>query len=101
MNKYELAAQIGFFLISKSIPSYGCWTGRLSADEQRKWFGLYLGKGTLHINGTEETIEMNVSVCFGTDSTTVFSLNAKTPNNSFVNDQRPQVRDAITQLFSN
>lgn len=40
----------------------------MTAAEQRALFGRFLGKGLLEINGTAETVEHHVKVCFGTDS---------------------------------
>jgi hypothetical protein len=40
----------------------------MSAADQRALFGRYIGKGTIVIDGTSETICNRVKVCFGLDS---------------------------------
>jgi hypothetical protein len=62
------AANLSFFLLDQTGSVFGRWTGRMSAAEQRALFGRFLGKGTLIINGTNETVAMSVKVCFGLDS---------------------------------
>lgn len=89
-NQYDLAAGIGFFLQAQGLPSYGSWSGKVDAKTQRHYFGCYMGKGTLYVNGQDETIEMNVKVCFGTDTITVVKLDAKYPGKSFCNDLTKQ-----------
>jgi hypothetical protein len=67
MNKYEIAANIAFFLQDKVGSVCGKWKGKLSAKEQRAMFGAFLGKGTLYIDGAMETVEHVVTVGFGGD----------------------------------
>ena len=45
----------------------GTWKGKLTAKEQRVLMGQVIGKGTIVINGKEETVSNLVSVCFGQD----------------------------------
>ena len=73
MTKYEAAANMAFFLLEKTGSVLGTWTGRLTAKEQRAMFGVFIGKGKLLIDGTAETIEHSVKVCFGLDSDVTFS----------------------------
>lgn len=35
------------------------------------YFGFYLGRGTIHMDGSKLTIEMTKKACFGTDSVDV------------------------------
>lgn len=63
----DFAAQLALFLLDKTGSVLGCWRGRMSAVEQRELFGRYIGKGTIVIDGTAETICNRVKVCFGHD----------------------------------
>lgn len=56
------------FLLDQTDSVLARWEGRLTAAEQRKLFGRYLGKGTIVIDGTAETICNRVKVCFGLDT---------------------------------
>lgn len=64
----DYAASLAFFLLEKTGTVLGAWSGRMTAAEQRALFGRFLGKGKLWIDGSDETIEHHVKVCFGTDS---------------------------------
>lgn len=64
----DYAANLAFFLQEKTGSIFGEWEGRMTAAEQRALFGRFLGKGHLWINGTTETVEHWVKVCFGLDS---------------------------------
>lgn len=66
-NRFEVAAKLGMFLVSRKGTCLGQWRGRLSAQEQRTLFGRFLGKGELTIDGTNERIRHSVSRCFGLD----------------------------------
>lgn len=58
-------------LVGLLIKETGSVLGRvrikLTAKEQRKLFGQYLGKGTIIIDGADETIVHRVKVCYGSD----------------------------------
>ncbi len=98
-NQYDFATGIGMFLQTKGLPSYGSWSGTIPASIQREYFGCFLGRGTIHVNGTDEAVEAVRKVCFGTDTTTIAFVNAKQPSESFCNDQgRTEVIDLITRL---
>ena len=43
------------------------WAGRMSAKEQRRVLGTYLGKGTITLDLPRAEVLHTVSVCFGTD----------------------------------
>lgn len=64
----DYAANLALFLQEKTGTIFGEWDGRMTAAEQRALFGRFLGKGLLCINGSAETVEHHVKVCFGTDS---------------------------------
>ena len=70
--KEDRAAALTFFLLDTVGSIWGTWSGRMTADDQRALFGRYLGKGKLYIDGTRETVEMWVKVCFGTDGACEF-----------------------------
>jgi hypothetical protein len=70
----DFAANLAFFLQDKTGSIFGHWSGRMSAKDQRALMGQFLGKGTLVIDGNDETIKMVVSACFGQD--TVISARA-------------------------
>ena len=63
----DYAANLAFFLLDHTGSVCGVWRGRMAAVDQRKLFGRFLGKGLLIIDGSNETVRMIVSVCFGTD----------------------------------
>lgn len=63
----DYAANLALFLTEKKGSCLATWRGRLTAKEQRALFGQYLGKGTIWIDGTAETIEHWVTTCFGLD----------------------------------
>lgn len=73
MTKYDVVANVAFFLLDKTGSVNGKWKGKLSAKEQRSLFGCFMGKGTIYIDGENETIEHVKQVCFGTDFDTTFS----------------------------
>lgn len=74
---FYIAARIGQFLIEKDLYTYSYWSGKVSKKDQMKYFGFYLGRGKIHVDGTEETIEMTKKVCFGQDWTTVRGIDCK------------------------
>lgn len=63
----DYAAQLAMFLLQNTGSVFGRWEGKLTAAEQRELCGRYIGKGTIVINGTDETIANRVKVCFGLD----------------------------------
>lgn len=67
MNKYEAATNLAAFLVEKAGSVLATWEGKMTAKDQRKLFGANIGKGTIVINGEQETICNRVSVCFGLD----------------------------------
>jgi hypothetical protein len=63
----DYAANLALFLLEKTGSVLTQWAGKLTANEQRALFGRAIGKGTIVINGTEETVCNRVKVCFGMD----------------------------------
>lgn len=68
MTSNEAIGALAVFLLDKTGSIWGTWEGRMPAADQRALFGRFLGKGTLVINGQDETICNRVKVCFGLDS---------------------------------
>jgi len=66
-QRIDYAANLALFLLEKTGTVFGEWEGRMTAAEQRALFGQFIGKGTIIINGAEETICNQVKVCFGLD----------------------------------
>ena len=66
-DQFSYAANLALYLTERTGSCLGRWRGRMSAKEQRALFGVYFGKGTLVIDGTTETVQHVVKVCFGLD----------------------------------
>ena len=54
-------------LLDKTGSIFGTVRLKLTAKEQRALFGQNLGKGTIIINGTDETIVHRVKIAYGND----------------------------------
>lgn len=67
MNKFDAVANLAHFLQEHKGSVLATWRGKLTAKEQRALFGAFLGKGTIIIDGADETIVHSVKVCFGLD----------------------------------
>lgn len=67
MNKFEAAANLAAFLVERKGSVLATWEGKMAAKDQRALFGLNIGKGTIVINGQDETVCNRVKVCFGLD----------------------------------
>lgn len=63
----DVAANMAFFLLENTGSVCGKWAGYMLADDQRKLFGRYLGRGYIVVDGATERVRMIVTVCFGTD----------------------------------
>lgn len=63
----QYAAALALFLLEKTGSVLGCWSGKMPAKEQRALFGQFIGRGTIIIDGENETICNRVKVCFGLD----------------------------------
>ncbi len=63
----DYAANLAIFLTEQTGSCLKTWAGKLTASEQRALFGRFIGKGTIVVNGTAETICNRVKVCFGMD----------------------------------
>jgi hypothetical protein len=65
--RVDYAANLALFLLEKTGSVFGQWRGKLKATEQRSLYGRNIGKGTIIINGEQETLCNRVKVCFGLD----------------------------------
>lgn len=72
--KTDYAAAMALFLLESKGNVFAIWKGHMPASQQRQLFGKFLGKGTIYIDGTEETVEHCKKVCFGYDSAITASL---------------------------
>lgn len=72
MNNFEINNNLCLFLLEKTDSVFGVWRGKMPAKEQRKLFGLFLGKGRIDIDGEKETITHTIKVCFGLDYDVTF-----------------------------
>ena len=77
MDKIDYAGKVAMFLTERKGTPLSVWQGKMTATEQRNLMGVYLGKGTIVIDGEQETIEHYVKVCFGLDSSLTKSINWK------------------------
>jgi hypothetical protein len=64
----DYAANLALFLLEKTGSVFGNFCAKMTASDQRALFGRVLGKGTIVVDGTAETICNRVKVCFGLDS---------------------------------
>lgn len=63
----DYAANLALFLLEKTGSIFGKISAKMTATEQRKLFGRYIGKGEIVIDGENEIICNRVKVCFGLD----------------------------------
>ncbi|CAB4146522.1 hypothetical protein UFOVP1008_14 [uncultured Caudovirales phage] len=68
------AAALAIFLTETKGSCLARWKGRMTASEQRGLFGRFLGKGTIYINGADETVEHWVKTGFGMDADCTASI---------------------------
>ena len=66
-NRYDVAANIAFFLMENGKSIFDSFRTRMRANDQRRLFGRFLGKGRLLIDGEDERVVNVVKVDFGTD----------------------------------
>lgn len=67
MDKFTASANMASFLLEKMGSVCGVWSGSMPAKEQRALFGQFIGKGTITIDGNDETLKHVKKVCFGAD----------------------------------
>ena len=63
----DYAANLAFFLLEHTGSIFGTWAGRLPKSEQQIMFGKHIGKGTIVIDVSHETVCNRVKVAFGRD----------------------------------
>ncbi len=76
-ESYEVAENIGMFLVGKGLKVWGQWAGRMTKAEQMDAFGYYFGKGLIEVDGSQDYIVCVVKVAFGADSTTIRGVGAQ------------------------
>lgn len=64
-SETDYAANLALFLVEKTGSIFNEWRGKMSAADQRELMGCYLGKGTIIINGRDETVRNRVTVRYG------------------------------------
>jgi len=64
---YSTIENVTAYLVEKTGSSLGYHQEKMSKAKQTELFGMYFGKGTICINGKDETICNRVKVCFGLD----------------------------------
>lgn len=64
---HQLAEKLTALLLDREGSIFGCWIGKMSKKEQLDLFGRYFGKGSIIINGENETVTHSVKVSFGQD----------------------------------
>lgn len=62
----DRGAAMAFFLLENTGTVLGRWRGYMHAADQRLLFGRAIGKGTIVLDGDDETVSHVVSMCFGT-----------------------------------
>jgi len=67
-DRYDVASNMAHFLMVNDLGIFDAWRGKMKAVDQRKIFGVKLGKGTIVIDGENDRATCRVTVCFGTDS---------------------------------
>ena len=77
MNKFQIAENLTAYLVNKTGSVLNRVSIKMNAKEQRELFGSYLGKGTIIIDGNEERLIHQVSVCFGQDYDNTFDKSWK------------------------
>lgn len=63
----DYAAKLAIFLTNKVSTPLGQYRARMTAAQQRELFGRVIGRGTIVIDGENETVRNRVKVCFGAD----------------------------------
>lgn len=74
MSKDDIVINLAFFLLENTGNVCGIYKGRMTAIEQRKLFGCFLGKGIIIINGNDETICCRIKIAFGGDYEDRYSM---------------------------
>ena len=67
MLPIDRAANLAFFLLENTGSIFSTWRGKLTAKKQKSLLGRKIGRGTIIIDGTSETVANRVKVCFGQD----------------------------------
>lgn len=82
-NPRELAEGIGFLLTDQGFTLDSTIHSPMSAAGQRHYFGVYLGRGTIIVNGRRNTITRRVTCGFGAHYLDVAMIDATNPARSY------------------
>lgn len=66
-NNADIPANLALLLLDKTGTVLGRHQARMTAAEQRALFGRVIGRGTIIIDGDNETVTNRVKVAFGMD----------------------------------
>lgn len=72
MNKFQIVENLAIFLTEQKGSCLAVWRGKMPAKQQRELFGVFLGKGDIVIDGTNETVKHVKTVGFGQDHEVTF-----------------------------
>lgn len=64
MNK---ASDLALYVLEHTGSVLGKVSRKMTAQQQRELFGVYLGKGLIVVDGEQEIVYNQVKVCFGQD----------------------------------
>lgn len=67
-SKYDVAANMALFMAANGLSIFDTWSGYMRAVDQRRIFGVKLGKGKIYIDGDLDRASCRVKTCFGSDS---------------------------------
>jgi hypothetical protein len=73
----DIAANIGLFLTVNGMKTYEEIGKRIKASDQRKLFGVNLGRGLIWVDGRSEVVEHIKKIAFGQDIHMNRVINAK------------------------
>ena len=66
-NRYDAVANMTHFLLANENNIHAKWVGHMTAKDQRRLFGQFLGKGRVIIDGENERLAHVRKCAFGTD----------------------------------
>jgi hypothetical protein len=70
-NRFEAAENIAHILVANGVSVFGELKGKMTACEQRRAFGVFLGKGEITINGETNSVSASTSTLWGNGSEAV------------------------------
>jgi hypothetical protein len=67
-SRFDVATNIAHFLMAQGLSIFDKWQGKITAADQRKIFGVKLGKGIIVVDGENDRAENRSQTCFGGDT---------------------------------